>query len=129
MTHRPDVQLDKINDEISELSALGTTNNLLPFLQGRALTNNKGISGPLNPDSTRPVGAFALGGLGNALFELGQFEQAAECLIRACQLNPRDAISRNHRNVEGFHSPPCISLSPMKATETAPSGPEPYPRT
>lgn len=76
LAHRPDVQLDTINDEISELNATGTKNNLLPFLQGRASTTNRAESGAVNPSTVVNPIAYppplpsTVGGLGNALGQI-----------------------------------------------------------
>jgi len=116
LSHRPDVELDKINDEISEISATGTTNNLLPFLQGRALTNNRGIAGSVNPASGRTPQAFAVGGLGDALGQvfrhdfttrsatiifqpsIGNHGAQGDYGIDQLQLRQSDLVERKNRN-------------------------------
>ena len=70
MTHRPDVELDKINDEVAAITATGTENNLLPFLQARAYTLNKGLAGSINPAAPQPPLPSSVGGLGNALGQI-----------------------------------------------------------
>jgi outer membrane protein TolC len=70
LANRPDVALDKINNETAELSALGTTNNLLPTLQGTAITSNNGLAGSRNPASGKIPAANLVGGFGTALGEI-----------------------------------------------------------
>ncbi len=70
MTHRPDVELDKINDEAQEISALGTANAILPTLTGYAYLLNRAEAGSVNPISPfRPVPS-QIGGLGNAFSQI-----------------------------------------------------------
>jgi outer membrane protein len=66
LAHRPDVALAKINDEASEISALGTANGVLPTLQGRALVNARGLAGAYNPASGEPNPTNFNGGFGTA---------------------------------------------------------------
>ena len=116
LTHRPDVELDKINDEVSELSALGTTNAILPFLQGRLSTTNRAASGPLNPVSTSAAEPYAIGGFGNALGQIVKHDfssRAATIIfqplignrgaqgdygIDQLQLRQSDLVERKNRN-------------------------------
>jgi len=67
LAHRPDVALAKINDETSEISALGTANGILPTLQGRAFVTDRGLAGAYNPASQQPNPTYFNGGLGTAL--------------------------------------------------------------
>ena len=67
LAHRPDVALAKINDETSEISALGTANGILPTLQGRAFITGAGLAGTYNPVSGQPNPTYFNGGLGTAL--------------------------------------------------------------
>jgi outer membrane protein len=71
LAKRPDVELGKIGQETAEISALGTANGVLPFLQGLAAETNSGLSGTSNP---QPGGAAAdpyfHGGLGNAVGQI-----------------------------------------------------------
>jgi outer membrane protein len=78
LAHRPDVALAKINDETSEISALGTANGILPTLQGRALVNTRGIAGTYNPAAGVANPANLNGGLGKALGELFRHDFGAE---------------------------------------------------
>jgi outer membrane protein len=74
MTHRTDVQLDKINDENAEISSAGTKNNLLPVLQGRVSTTSRATAGPDNPASGIPPAPFSVGGLGTALGQIARHD-------------------------------------------------------
>ena len=78
LAHRPDVALAKINDESSEISALGTANGILPTLQGRALVNARGLAGAYNPASEQPNPANFDGGLGTALGQVFRHDFGAE---------------------------------------------------
>jgi len=78
LAHRPDVALAKINDETSEISALGTANGILPTLQGRALVNTRGLAGGYNPASGESIPKNFSGGLGTALGELFRHDFGAE---------------------------------------------------
>jgi hypothetical protein len=63
--------MSKINDETSEISALGTTNGLLPTLQVFAAASAQGLSGTATP---QPPGfaasTYYVGGLGNAVAQI-----------------------------------------------------------
>jgi outer membrane protein len=117
MTHRPDVELDKINDEVAELNATGTVNNLLPFLQGRLSTTNKGLAGEENPAAPFPAPhQFIGGGLGNALNQIFDHDYTsrnatlifqpyihnrgaqADYAVDQLQLRQGDLVERKNRN-------------------------------
>ena len=59
MKNRPDVLLDKINNEAQEISALGTANAILPSLTGTLYTLNRAEAGGINPISPVPASAGA----------------------------------------------------------------------
>jgi outer membrane protein TolC len=67
LANRPDFAIAKINDEASEISALGTANGVLPSLQGIAAISARGLSGTPSPASGLPADPYYVGGLGNAL--------------------------------------------------------------
>jgi len=68
LANRPDIALAKINDEASEISALGTANGVLPSLQGFAAISARGLSGTATPSNSGPAAEpYYVGGLGNAL--------------------------------------------------------------
>jgi outer membrane protein len=68
MAKRPDVVLAKIGDEAAEISALGTANGLLPFLQGVAAYTERGLAGVSVPQSNGlQADPYYIGGLGTAL--------------------------------------------------------------
>lgn len=71
LAKRPDVALDRINQETAQISAAGTKNNLLPQLQGLASATDVGLAGRPNPqpDGTT-ADAYYSGGLGNALGQI-----------------------------------------------------------
>ncbi|HZL57688.1 MAG TPA: TolC family protein [Bryobacteraceae bacterium] len=74
MTNRPDVAIAKIRDQAQEISALGTTNPLLPSLTVTAQAYNRGSAGTYQP-SSQQYGAGApnpqfLGGYGKALGQI-----------------------------------------------------------
>jgi outer membrane protein len=52
LANRPDVALAKINDETSEISALGTANGVLPSLQVFTAVNAAGLAGTATPPVT-----------------------------------------------------------------------------
>jgi outer membrane protein len=66
---RPDVALAKIGDETAEISARGTANGVLPFLQGVAALTDRGLAGVAIPQSDPRFNAdpYYIGGLGTAL--------------------------------------------------------------
>jgi len=78
LAHRPDVALAKINDESSEISALGTANGILPTLQARASLTARGLAGAYNPASEQPNPANFNGGLGTALGQVFRHDFGAE---------------------------------------------------
>ena len=59
LKNRPDVLIDKINNESQEISALGTANAILPSLTGSAYTLNRGSAGSVNPIAPVSAGAVA----------------------------------------------------------------------
>src|SRR5580658_9760877 len=67
LANRPDVALAKINDEVSEISAAGTTNGVLPSLQVFAAVSATGLSGTSAPYQGVAPDQYYVGGLGNAL--------------------------------------------------------------
>ncbi len=69
LANRADVQLDKINNETSTISAMGTTNNLLPLLQGSVQTGAVGLAGGINRLDRLPP-ANRIGGYGTALGQI-----------------------------------------------------------
>ena len=116
MTNRPDVLLDKINNEAQEISALGTANAILPSLTGQLYTLNRAEAGGINPISPyRPIGS-QIGGLGTALGQiftnqynsrqaglsfsgpLGNRSAQADLGIDQLQLRQGDLIERRNRN-------------------------------
>ena len=116
MTNRPDVLLDKINNEAQEISALGTANAILPSLTGQLYTLNRAEAGGVNPISPfRPIGS-QIGGLGTALGQiftnqynsrvaglsfngpLGNRSNQADLGIDQLQLRQGDLIERRNRN-------------------------------
>jgi hypothetical protein len=70
LTHRPDVELDKINNEAQDISSIGTVNNLLPVLQGTMQFTNKGLAGGVNPISGQLPAHYQIGGFGTALGQI-----------------------------------------------------------
>jgi outer membrane protein len=116
MTHRPDVLLDKINNEAQEISALGTANAILPSLTVSGYTLNRAEAGGVNPISPfRPVPS-QIGGLGTALGQVftNQYNTRVAALnfsgpirnradqadlgIDQLQLRQGDLIERRSRN-------------------------------
>jgi outer membrane protein len=72
LANRPDVALAKINDETSEISALGTANGVLPSLQAFAAVSGSGLAGTATPPvmfegQTVTADKYYVGGLGTAL--------------------------------------------------------------
>src|SRR5580658_10098275 len=67
LANRPDVALAKINDEVSEISAAGTANGVLPSLQVFAAVSATGLSGTSAPYQGVAPDQYYVGGLGNAL--------------------------------------------------------------
>ena len=68
VANRPDLAVDKINEQTGEISALGTRNGLLPTLQVQASTSQSGLAG-----TARSVSGYSapdpyfVGGVGSAL--------------------------------------------------------------
>ncbi len=69
MAQRPDVQLSKINDESQEISAAGTANGVLPFLQVSGSTTNRAEAGALQPGAGTPA-PNSVGGFGAAAAQI-----------------------------------------------------------
>ena len=70
MAQRPDVKVSKIKDEQAEINVIGTTNPLLPTLQGSAQTYNRGLAGVYQPSSGTPNNKYFVGGYGTALGQI-----------------------------------------------------------
>jgi len=51
LAKRPDVELDKLNQENAEISALGTRSGILPILQGTGVLSESGLSGTAVPQA------------------------------------------------------------------------------
>ncbi len=116
MTHRPDVQIDKLNNEAQEISALGTANAILPSLTASGYVLNRAEAGSVNPISPFKPIPSQIGGLGNALGQIftGQYNTRAAALsfngpirnrsdqadlgIDQLQLRQGDLIERRSRN-------------------------------
>jgi outer membrane protein TolC len=65
---RPDIAATRINTHSAEISTLGTSNALLPTLQGFASLTNSGLAGTAHPQpGGETADPFFVGGLGTAL--------------------------------------------------------------
>ena len=80
MENRPDVAIAKIRDQAQDLSALGTTNPLLPTLSVTAQTYNRGSAGTYQPSSGVPANPKFLGGYGTALGQIFRRDFPSESL-------------------------------------------------
>jgi outer membrane protein len=67
VANRPDIALAKINDEVSEISAQGTANGLLPSLRAFAAVSATGLSGTSAAYNGVAPDPYYVGGSGNAL--------------------------------------------------------------
>ncbi len=68
LANRPDVALANITEETQAISAEGTRNAILPYLQGIASTSNSGLSGV--PVAGQPADPYYVGGLSTALGQI-----------------------------------------------------------
>ena len=116
MANRPDIELDNINNEVQEISALGTKNGVLPTVGGIAQFTNSAESGSRNPLSSETPIPGLVGGFGNALGQIfrGAYSSSAGAIyfqgklhnrlnqgdyaIDQLQLRQNDLISRKNRN-------------------------------
>jgi outer membrane protein TolC len=80
MENRPDVAIAKIRDQTAELSALGTTNPLLPSLSVTAQAFNRGSAGTYQPSSGVPPDPVFVGGYGKALGQIFRRDFPSESL-------------------------------------------------
>jgi outer membrane protein len=80
MENRPDVAIAKIRDQTAELSALGTTNPLLPSLNVTAQAFNRGSAGTYQPSSGVPPDPAFVGGYGKALGQIFRRDFPSESL-------------------------------------------------
>ncbi len=116
LKNRPDVLLDRINNESQEISAVGTANAILPSATGYVYTLNRGSAGSVNPLSPyRPVQS-QIGGLGDALGQMFRDQyntrvggvnfngplrnraDQADLGIDQLQLRQGDLVERKNRN-------------------------------
>jgi outer membrane protein len=71
LAKRPDVAMSKINDETSEISAVGTANGLLPALGVIAASGAQGLSGTATPQPPgQAASPYFVGGLGNGIAQV-----------------------------------------------------------
>jgi outer membrane protein TolC len=117
MANRPDVALSKISDETAQISALGTANGVLPFLQGIAAFTDRGLAGVSVPQADgRQADPYYVGGLGTALGQvfrnnftsrreqitfqarLGNRISQADYGIEQLQLRQGDLVQRRNMN-------------------------------
>jgi len=87
MAKRPDVALNKISDENAEISAVGTANGVLPFLQGLVSTTDHGLSGTnVTQSDGSNADPYFRGGLGNAfaqIFRRNFYDKRAQIQFQA----------------------------------------------
>jgi outer membrane protein len=116
MANRPDVELDKINNEAQQISAIGTTNAILPSLTAYGYVLNRGVSGFANRISPVPPVPSQVGGNITALGQLfaGDYNtrvaglnfsgpirnrlDQADFGVDQLQLRQGDLIERKNRN-------------------------------
>ncbi len=117
LANRPDVALAKIGDETAEISALGTANGVLPFLQGVASITNRGLAGVSVPQSNGlQADPYYIGGLGTGLGQvfrnnfssrreqvsfqgsIGNHVRQADYGIEQLQLRQSDLVERRNMN-------------------------------
>ncbi|MBZ5602334.1 MAG: TolC family protein [Acidobacteriia bacterium] len=77
LANRPDVAIDRLNQESSEISAIGTVNNLLPTLQVAATITNTGLAGQANPGSGKVPHEYQIGGYGTAIGQVFRNDYAS----------------------------------------------------
>jgi len=78
LAKRPDLAVTKLNLESSEISALGTSNGILPNVQVAVSTSNSGLAGKANPASGLEPSPGFVGGLGTALGQIFRRDYASE---------------------------------------------------
>jgi outer membrane protein len=116
LANRPDVELDKINDEVQDLNSLGTANAILPSATAYAYTLNRAQAGAANPNSPYQPLPSQVGGIGNGLQQLFTFQyntrvaginfsapvrnrsDQADLGIDQLQLRQGDLVERKNRN-------------------------------
>ncbi|MGH9559551.1 MAG: TolC family protein, partial [Bryobacteraceae bacterium] len=116
LANRPDIELDKINNEVQEISAIGTKNGVLPTLGGIGQFTNRAESGAPNPLSQETPIAGLVGGFGNALGQVfrGAYSSSSGSIyfqgtihnrlnqgdygVDQLQLRQGDLIERRNRN-------------------------------
>ena len=118
LEQRPDIALDKLNNETQEILSVGTKSEVLPLLQVYGSTSNTGEAGVPNPHP--PPGEFpnprTVGGLGTALGQIfkhdytsrrgyvvlqapfGNRVSQADYEIDQLQLKQGDLVDRRNRN-------------------------------
>ena len=94
LKNRPDIAINKISDDNSEISAVGTRNGLLPSLQGVATMSASGLAGTSQPqsDGTR-ADPYFVGGTGTAFGQVfrNDFKNRRAAVIFQGALNNRTA--------------------------------------
>ncbi len=94
LKNRPDVAINKVSDDNSEISAVGTRNGLLPSLQGVATMSASGLAGASQPqaDGTK-ADAYFIGGTGTAFAQVfrNDFKNRRAAVIFQASLNNRTA--------------------------------------
>ncbi|HTR35910.1 MAG TPA: TolC family protein [Bryobacteraceae bacterium] len=70
MANRPDVALAKLNDETAAISARGTSNGVLPVLEGVASLSSSGLAGTSSPQFGITPDPRYIGNLGTAIGQI-----------------------------------------------------------
>ena len=70
MENRPDVAINKLQDENAAISAIGTANGLLPTLIAYAVMQDRGSSGTFQPSSGVTPNRYFVGGYGTSLMQI-----------------------------------------------------------
>jgi outer membrane protein TolC len=72
LAHRPDLLVEQQNIKVSEVSALGTKNGVLPPVQALASRSNAGLEGTPRIAEGPTSNPYFVGGIGNALGQIAR---------------------------------------------------------
>ncbi len=111
--NRSDLQSDQANLKNTEISNIGTTNGLLPSVQGFAQLSNSGLAGAAHTVNGQAPNGFLVGGAGTSLRQVFGRDYPTE------SIGVFASISVGNRQAQADHGIDQLSLRQSQLTTTA----------
>ena len=111
--NRSDLQSDQANLKNTEISNIGTTNGLLPSVQGFAQVSNSGLAGAAHNVYGQAPNAFLVGGAGTALRQVFGRDYPTEAL------GVFSNVTLNNRQAQADYGIDQLSLRQSQLTVTS----------